>query len=146
MEEELYAESVNCSPVAAQVSGEEQEAEPDIAKVPRVYPSLYDSISTTFGAVAIGIVIVALVQILIAKVTQKAKTDHMYLTRFVTTLVAIVVGVYIADLLIAGPDTSLLSDSEHDVILHFIKDTCLMVFSYYFGLKAQTPQNEPTET
>jgi hypothetical protein len=146
MEEELYAESVNCSPVAAQVSGEEQEAEPDIAKVPRVYPSLYDSISTTFGAVAIGIVIVALVQFLIAKVTQKAKTDHMYLTRFVTTLVALVVGVYIADLLIAGPDTSLLSDSEHDVILHFIKDTCLMVFSYYFGLKAQTPQNEPTET
>jgi hypothetical protein len=49
------------------------------------------------------------------------------------------VGVYIADLLIAGPDTSLLSDSEHDTILNFIKDTCLMVFSYYFGLKAQTP-------
>jgi hypothetical protein len=128
------------------VPGEEQAAETGIVKAPRSYPSLYDSISTMFGAVAIGIVIVALVQILIAKVTQKAKTDHMYLTRFVTTLVALVVGVYIADLLIAGPDTSLLSDSEHDVILHFIKDTCLMVFSYYFGLKAQTPQNEPTET
>jgi len=50
--------------------------------------------------------------------------------------VALVIGAYIADLLIAGPDTSLLSDEEHTIILHFIKDTCLMVFAYFFGTKS----------
>jgi hypothetical protein len=107
--------------------------------IPRVYPSLYDTPSTTLIAVGIGIAIVLLIQLIVGRIHQTAKTDHAYLTRFVTTLVSLVVGVYIADLLIAGPDTSLLSDSEHDTILNFIKDTCLMVFSYYFGLKAQTP-------
>ena len=52
------------------------------------------------------------------------------------SLVALVVGAYIADLLIAGPDTSLLSDDEHTIILGFIKDICLMVFAFYFGTKA----------
>lgn len=107
--------------------------------IERVYPSLYDNTNTTLIAVGIGISIVLLIQLIVGRIHQTAKTDHAYLTRFVTTLVSLVVGVYIADLLIAGPDTSLLSDSEHDTILNFIKDTCLMVFSYYFGLKAQTP-------
>lgn len=111
--------------------------------IERVYPSLYDSTNTTLIAVGIGISIVLLIQLIVGRIHQTAKTDHAYLTRFVTTLVSLVVGVYIADLLIAGPDTSLLSDSEHDTILNFIKDTCLMVFSYYFGLKAQTPIEGP---
>lgn len=106
---------------------------------PRPYPSLYDTTSTTLIAVGVGVGIVLLIQLVLERVRQTAKTDHAYLTRFVTTLVSLVVGVYIADLLLSGPDTSLLSDSEHDTILGFIKDTCLMVFSYYFGLKAQTP-------
>jgi len=113
--------------------------------IERVYPSLYDSTNTTLIAVGIGISIVLLIQLIVGRIHQTAKTDHAYLTRFVTTLVALVVGVYIADLLIAGPDTSLLSDSEHDTILNFIKDTCLMVFSYYFGLKAQTPVDAPVD-
>jgi hypothetical protein len=46
------------------------------------------------------------------------------------------------DLLIAGPDTSLLSDNEHTIILGFIKDICLMVFAFYFGTKASSSPSE----
>lgn len=107
----------------------------------RKYPSLYDTTENTFIAVGIGLFIIISIQLVVARMYQTAKSDHAYLTRFVTALVALVVGVYITDLLIAGPDTSLLADDEHDTILGFITDTCLMVFSYYFGLKAQTPKD-----
>jgi hypothetical protein len=106
---------------------------------PRVYPSLYDTTPTTLAAIGIGLVIVGGIQVLVAKLYASSKSEHAYLTRFVTALVALVMGAYIADLLIAGPDTSLLTDDEHTLILSFVKDTCLMVFSYYFGLKAQAP-------
>jgi hypothetical protein len=72
---------------------------------------------------------------------SSAKSEHDYLTRFVTSLVAMIVGCYIADLLIAGPSTQLLSPDEKTLILTFVKDTALMIFSYYFGLKAQTPSD-----
>jgi hypothetical protein len=107
----------------------------------RVYPSLYDTTPTTLAAVALGILIVASIQVLVVRMYSTAKSEHVYLTRFVTSLVAMIVGCYIADLLIAGPDTSLLSDEEHTMILTFIKDTALMIFSYYFGLKAQAPKD-----
>lgn len=110
----------------------------------RVYPSLYDSTGTTIAAVLLGVTIVTAVQILVLKLYSSAKSEHVYLTRFVTSLVALIVGAYLADLLIAGPDTSLLSDEDHTLILTFVKDTCLMVFSYYFGLKAQAPKEDPS--
>jgi len=50
-------------------------------------------------------------------------------------------GAYIADLLIAGPDTSLLSPEEHLTILGFVKDVCLMVFAYFFGTKSVAPSS-----
>lgn len=106
---------------------------------PRAYPSLYDSTWTTFAAILMGFTIVGSIQYVVGRMYVTAASEHAYLTRFVTALVALVVGCYVADLLIAGPDTSLLSDSEKSLILTFVKDTCLMVFSYYFGLKAQTP-------
>lgn len=109
---------------------------------PRVYPSLYDSTGTTIAAVFLGICIVASIQALVLKLYSASKGEHIYLTRFVTAMVALIVGAYLADLLIAGPDTSLLSDADHTLILTFLKDTCLMVFSYYFGLKAQAPKEE----
>ena len=109
----------------------------------RVYPSLYDSTWTTFAAIAFGILIVGAVQTLVVKMYSTAKSEHDYLTRFVTSLVALIVGCYIADLLIAGPSTQLLSADEKTLILTFVKDTALMIFSYYFGLKAQTPAAEP---
>jgi len=105
------------------------------APAAREYPSLYDDKGTTLAAIALGFFIVGSIQVTIGRMYATAKNEQEYLTRFVTSLVALVIGAYIADLLIAGPDTSLLSDEEHTIILHFIKDVCLMVFAYFFGTK-----------
>lgn len=105
------------------------------APVAREYPSLYDDKGTTLAAITLGFFIVGSIQFAISRMYATAKNEQEYLTRFVTSLVALVIGAYIADLLIAGPDTSLLSDEEHTIILHFIKDVCLMVFAYFFGTK-----------
>lgn len=107
-----------------------------IAAEYRKYPSLYDNTDTTILAILLGIVIVGGIQFSVQNIYRKAKNEHELLTRFVVSLVALVVGAYITDLLIAGPDTSLLSDDEHTIILGFIKDICLMVFAFYFGTKA----------
>jgi hypothetical protein len=111
----------------------------------RQYPSLYDGTGTTIVAVVLGIAIVGAIQALVIKMYASAKSEHDYLTRFVTSLVAIIVGCYVADLLIAGPSTELLTGGEKTLILSFIKDTAIMIFSYYFGLKAQTPQDSNRE-
>jgi hypothetical protein len=108
----------------------------------RQYPSLYDSTSTTIIAIFLGAAIVGAIQVLVVRMYTGAKSEHIYLTRFVTSLVALIVGCYIADLLIAGPDTSLLTSDEKTLILTFVKDTALMIFSYYFGLKAQAPKDD----
>ena len=108
----------------------------------RQYPSLYDDKGTTLAAITLGFFIVGSIQFAISRMYATAKNEQEYLTRFVTSLVALVIGAYIADLLIAGPDTSLLSDEEHTIILHFIKDVCLMVFAYFFGTKANSKGNE----
>lgn len=107
----------------------------------RHYPSLYDGVGTTVAAIVFGVIIVGAIQALVVKMYSNAKSEHDYLTRFVTSLVAMIVGCYIADLLIAGPSTQLLSANEKTLILTFVKDTALMIFSYYFGLKAQTPSD-----
>jgi len=120
---------------------QQERAQVAVATATRVYPSLYDTTPTTLAAVAIGVLIVASIQVLVVRMYSTAKSEHVYLTRFVTSLVALIVGCYIADLLIAGPDTSLLTEQEHTMILTFIKDTALMIFSYYFGLKAQSPKD-----
>jgi hypothetical protein len=113
---------------------------------PRTYASLYDSQATTVAAILFGVLIVGGIQFIVARMYQHAKNEQEYLTRFVTALVALVMGAYIADLLIAGPDTSLLSPEEHLTILGFVKDVCLMVFAYFFGTKsaAPTPPQEST--
>jgi hypothetical protein len=113
----------------------------------RLYPSLYDTKATTVAAILLGIAIVASIQYAVARMYQSAKNEQEYLTRFVTGLVGLVMGAYIADLLIAGPDTSLLSPEEHLTILGFVKDVCLMVFAYFFGTKsaASSPSTPPSE-
>jgi predicted permease len=111
----------------------------------RTYPSLYDATGTTLAAILMGAIIVGALQMLVVRMYSTAQSEHEYLTRFVTSLVAVIVGCYVADLLIAGPDTSLLTDEEHTMILTFIKDTALMIFSYYFGLKAQAPKERSGE-
>jgi hypothetical protein len=112
--------------------------------VSRDYPSLYDSTGTTIVAIVLGIAIVGGIQVAVQQIYVKSKNEHELLTRFVVSLVALVVGAYITDLLIAGPDTSLLSDDEHTIILGFIKDICLMVFAFYFGTKASSSQPPPS--
>jgi len=103
------------------------------------YPSLYDTEAGTIVAILFGISIVAGVQIMVHRIYAKARSEQEILTRFAISVVALVIGVYITDLLIAGPDTSLLDDEEHTIILSFVKDICLMVFSYYFGTKSASP-------
>jgi phosphotransferase system glucose/maltose/N-acetylglucosamine-specific IIC component len=131
------------SPAEAEVDGEHETTTAARTVLThdgeRVYPSLYDGTWTTFAAIVFGVIIVGSVQALVVKMYSSAKSEHDYLTRFVTSLVAMIVGCYIADLLIAGPSTELLTPNEKSMILSFVKDTALMIFSYYFGLKAQTP-------
>ena len=57
------------------------------------------------------------------------------LTTFATSMVAVLVGIYVCDLLIAGPKVTLLREAERTTIVTFIKDISLMCFSYYFGSK-----------
>ena len=55
-------------------------------------------------------------------------------------MVSLLVAVYVCDLLIAGPDVMLLRDGERAEIVGFVKDTCLMVFAYFFGTKSQNKE------
>ncbi len=112
----------------------------------REYPSLYDDKGTTLAAIALGVLIVGGIQMSVSRMYASSRNEQQYLTRFVTSLVALVIGAYIADLLIAGPDTSLLSDEEHTIILGFVKDVCLMVFAYFFGTKANSNSNYPNQS
>jgi hypothetical protein len=123
------AETAAVAPVAATVAVEAPSG-------PRQYSSLYDTKATTVAAILFGVLIVGGIQYIVARMYAHAKNEQEYLTRFVTALVALVMGAYIADLLIAGPDTSLLSPEEHLTILGFVKDVCLMVFAYFFGTKS----------
>jgi len=105
----------------------------------KIYPSLYDTLPTTIAAIAIGVGIIGGIQWTVRKIFSKEKSDHKALTQFVTSMFALIVGVWIADKLIAGPSTELLQPGESSQLLTFIKDITLMVFSYYFGTKAQVP-------
>lgn len=120
--------------------GSEASLAPPAKAERREYPSLYDNLDTTLLAIAIGLFVVITIQLLVARMFRIARTDYGYLTWFATGLVSCVVAIYIADMLIAGPGTELLSEQEHLSILDFIKSICLMVFSYYFGLKSQPPK------
>lgn len=110
--------------------------------VEKVYPSLYDTLPTTIAAIAIGIGIIGGIQWTVRKIFNREKAEHKALTQFVTSMFALIVGVWIADKLIAGPSTELLDPTESSQLLTFIKDITLMVFSYYFGTKANVPQDE----
>jgi len=112
----------------------------------KVYPSLYDTLPTTIAAIAIGVGIIGGIQWTVRKIFTREKADHKALTQFVTSMFALIVGVWIADKLIAGPSTELLDAGESSQLLTFIKDITLMVFSYYFGTKANVPAEDPAST
>lgn len=138
----LAAPVVETAPTAPTLGEELVVSAPAPEK--RAYPSLYDSTWTTLAAIVMGLAIIGGIQVIVARMYQSAKNEQEYLTRFVTGLVGLVMGAYIADLLIAGPDTSLLSNEEHLTILGFVKDVCLMVFAYFFGTKSAAPSPQPT--
>lgn len=133
------AEEVHPHAPVAEAEVERGETEAVTTRVEggaRVYPSLYDGVSTTLLAVALGITIVGGIQFAVAKMYSSSKSEQEYLTRFVTSLVGLVMGAYVADLLIAGPGTYLMSPEEHQLVLGFVKDVAIMIFSFYFGSKS----------
>jgi hypothetical protein len=109
----------------------------------RDYPSLYDSYGTTMIAIVFAISIISAVIGLVQYIYRKAASDHSALTQFVTTMFALIAGVFVADKVVAGPTTELLNGQESMKVLEFIQQTCLMVFAYYFGTKAQPPADGP---
>lgn len=119
--------------------------EPSETQNTKVYPSLYDTLPTTVAAIAIGVGIIGGIQWVVRKIFATEKIEHKALTQFVTAMFALIVGVWIADKLIAGPSTELLLPGESSQLLTFIKDITLMVFSYYFGTKANVPADIPDE-
>jgi uncharacterized membrane protein len=104
----------------------------------RTYPSLYDSTATTIVAVVLGLGIIVGIQAFVARMFSRARDEYAALTQFVVSMVALVVGAYLVDLVISGPDTSLLSASEKATILDFVKGTCGLVFGYYFGSRTRS--------
>lgn len=100
------------------------------------FVSLYNSVWTTFVAILLGVVIVGGIQIGVARIFTRERNPHRALTQFVTMMVAIMVGVYVSDMLIAGPHVELLGEGERASILGFVKDTALMIFAYYFGTQS----------
>lgn len=99
------------------------------------FSSLYESFGGTMTAVALGILIIVGIQIIVGRIFGGKRTMSDSLTTFATSMVAVLVGIYVCDLLIAGPDVMLLRESERTTIVTFIKDISLMCFSYYFGSK-----------
>ena len=109
----------------------------------RDYPSLYDSYGTTMIAIVFAVAIITAVIGLVQYIYRRATSDHSALTQFVTTMFALIAGVFVADKIVAGPTTELLNGQESLKVLEFIQQTCLMVFAYYFGTKAQPPADGP---
>ena len=100
------------------------------------FSSLYDTPSGTVVAILCGLAIVVAIQLLVARIFRTGKSIIESLTFFATAMVAVLVAVYVCDLLIAGPDVLLLREGERSAIVNFVKDTCLMVFAYFFGTKS----------
>lgn len=105
------------------------------------FHSLYQSFGGTLTAVTLGVLIIIGIQLVVGRIFHSARTMSDSLTAFATAMVAVLVGIYVCDLLIAGPEIMLLREAERTTIVTFIKDISLMCFSYYFGSKTN---REPT--
>ena len=106
------------------------------------FSSLYDTQGGTIAAISFGLGVVVVVQLLVARIFSRAKSMIEALTFFATAMVAFLVAVYLCDLLIAGPDVLLLRAGERAAIVGFVKDTCLMVFAYFFGTRSNGASND----
>jgi hypothetical protein len=95
-----------------------------------------------FLTIGISIVVVGMIQFLIFKIYASNKNTYRALTHFVTTMLGLVMGGYIVNLLVSDPSQKIMSVQESMTIVSFIKDICLMVFAYYFGTQSNS---EPSE-
>jgi hypothetical protein len=116
----------------------------DAHELPTVdgFSSLYDTPGGTVTAISFGLAVVVVVQVLVARIFSHAKSMIEALTFFATAMVGFLVAVYLCDLLIAGPDVLLLRAGERAAIVGFVKDTCLMVFAYFFGTRSNGASND----
>ena len=125
------------------------EAPPEVVAATEAPPagpfsSLYESFGGTMTAVALGILIIIGIQLVVGRIFNAKRTMSDSLTTFATAMVAVLVGIYVCDLLIAGPEVMLLREAERTTIVTFIKDISLMCFSYYFGSKTKETKEPAT--
>ena len=116
------------APTVATVVVEEPPAAP--------FESLYDGPATAVLAILLGTGIVASIQLGVQRMFSGAKSESSALTSFATSMCAIIVAIWACDMLIAGPNSELLSEQERLTILSFVKDITMLVFAYYFGTKS----------
>lgn len=135
-------ETVVAAPVVVEEAPAVAQTVAAPAPVQAPFLSLYNSVGTTFAAILLGIVIVAGIQWAVARIFVRERNPHRALTQFVTMMVAIMVGVYVSDMLIAGPHVELLGEGERASILGFVKDTALMIFAYYFGTQSSASKDD----
>ena len=98
--------------------------------------SLYDSPTTTVLAILLGASILLGVQVGVQRMFASAKNSQTALTAFATSMCAILVAIYAADMLVAGPNVELLTEQERITTLSFIKDMTMLVFAYFFGTQS----------
>ena len=133
---ELVAAPVVPEPVAAPVVVEPVASRTEVSPLPAgPFHSLYQTFGGTLTAVTLGVLIIIGIQFVVGRIFNSARTMSDSLTTFATAMVAVLVGIYVCDLLIAGPEVMLLREAERTTIVTFIKDISLMCFSYYFGSK-----------
>ena len=125
------------------------EAPPEVIAATEAPPagpfsSLYQSFGGTLTAVALGLLIIVGIQLVVGRIFNAKRTMSDSLTTFATAMVAVLVGIYVCDLLIAGPQVMLLREAERTTIVTFIKDISLMCFSYYFGSKTKETKEPAT--
>ena len=110
------------------------------------YPSLYDSKGTTVVAILLGVAMIAAIQVHVARMFAQAKSETSALAQFVMSMMAIIIGIFVVDTVISGPDTSLLSAAEKASVMELIRANVALVFGYYFGSKAATAEkSEPQD-
>ena len=95
-----------------------------------------------FLTIGISIAVVGMIQFLIFKIYASNKNTYRALTHFVTTMLGLVIGGYIVNLLVSDPDQKIMSAQESMTIVSFVKDICLMVFAYYFGTQSNSAPSE----
>ena len=136
----------NAPPLAAAPVGTGSVVVDETPPAVEGYPSLYDTKGTTVVAILLAVAILASIQVAVARMFAQAKNETSALAQFVMSMMAIIIGVFVVDTVISGPDTSLLSASEKASVMELIRANVALVFGYYFGSKvAQAKTDSPQD-